>query len=280
MGNLVSHMAHVAAGRRDHRRGRRRTSSSTRPPATRSSPARRSRRCRRATDGTMDSDAVRAVVPRPCRPSRAPDRARHPREHPRPLGGPAARRRLHRARSAAIAHDHGVPLHVDGARLFNAVVALGTSAARRSLADADSATFCLSKGLACPVGSVVVGARTFIGERGAHARWSAAACARSGVLAAAGLVALRDGPDGHDRAPGRRPRQRSPARRRPRIGARRQPISIRRGCAPTSSLPRDRTGAAFLAGLEREGVLHGRPTPQRTDPRRDPLRHRGDRHRS
>ena len=59
---------------------------------------------------------------------------------------------------AEIARDVGVPLHVDGARLFNAAVALGTPA-RELLASADSASFCLSKGLACPVGSIVVGDR-------------------------------------------------------------------------------------------------------------------------
>src|SRR3954452_299552 len=53
-----------------------------------------------------------------------------------------------------VAHEQGVPLHMDGARIFNASVALGTPV-RDLLAAADSATFCLSKALACPVGSVV-----------------------------------------------------------------------------------------------------------------------------
>src|SRR4029077_2689975 len=62
---------------------------------------------------------------------------------------------------AAIAHAHGIPLHIDGARFWNAVVAQGVIA--RDLAGpADSVTFCLSKALACPVGSVVVGDRAFI----------------------------------------------------------------------------------------------------------------------
>ena len=55
------------------------------------------------------------------------------------------------AEVAALARAHGVPLHVDGARIWNAAVALGRPAAEL-LAPADSATFCLSKGLACPVG--------------------------------------------------------------------------------------------------------------------------------
>ena len=88
-----------------------------------------------------------------------------------------------------------MPLHVDGARLFNAVVALGTPA-RELLARADSATFCLSKGLACPVGSVVVGSADFI-ERARRARKIVGGGMRqAGVLAAAGLVALRDGSAG------------------------------------------------------------------------------------
>jgi threonine aldolase len=96
---------------------------------------------------------------------------------------------------AAVAHDRGVPLHVDGARFFNAVVALGVTAAELA-APADSVTFCLSKGLACPAGSVVVGDRTFI-ERARRARKLLGGGMRqAGVLAAAGLIALRDGDAG------------------------------------------------------------------------------------
>ena len=96
---------------------------------------------------------------------------------------------------AAVAHDGGVPLHVDGARIFNAAVALGTPVSRL-LAGADSASFCLSKGLACPVGSVVVGSRDFI-RRARRARKLVGGGMRQvGVLAAPGLVALRDGPAG------------------------------------------------------------------------------------
>jgi threonine aldolase len=93
---------------------------------------------------------------------------------------------------AAIAHDRGVPLHVDGARFFNAVVALGVSP-RELAAPADSLTFCLSKGLACPIGSVVVADRAFI-HRARRARKLVGGGMRQvGILAAAGLMALRDG---------------------------------------------------------------------------------------
>src|SRR3954466_8285568 len=66
---------------------------------------------------------------------------------------------------ADIAHAHGVPLHLDGARFWNAVVALGVAPTELS-GPADTVTFCLSKGLAYPVGSVVVGARDVIWRGG------------------------------------------------------------------------------------------------------------------
>jgi threonine aldolase len=94
-----------------------------------------------------------------------------------------------------VAHDHDVPLHVDGARIWNASVALGTPA-RKLLAPADSATFCLSKGLSCPVGSVVVGTADFIWKARRARKLLGGGMRQAGVLAAAGLVALRDGSDG------------------------------------------------------------------------------------
>jgi threonine aldolase len=96
---------------------------------------------------------------------------------------------------ARVAHDQGVPLHVDGARIFNASVALGTPV-RDLLASADSASFCLSKGLACPVGSVVVGSREFIGRARRARKLLGGGMRQVGVLAAPGLIALRDGPAG------------------------------------------------------------------------------------
>jgi threonine aldolase len=96
---------------------------------------------------------------------------------------------------ARIAHTHGVPLHIDGARLFNASVALGLTP--RQLAEpADSIAFCLSKGLACPIGSIVVGSRDFIHRAWRGRKLVGGGMRQVGVLAAAGLVALSDGPDG------------------------------------------------------------------------------------
>ena len=90
---------------------------------------------------------------------------------------------------------HNIPIHVDGARLFNAVVRLGVSA-RDLVADADSATFCLSKGLAAPIGSVVVGSKEFIWKARRARKLLGGGMRQVGVLAAAGLVALSDGPEG------------------------------------------------------------------------------------
>ncbi len=113
--------------------------------------------------------------------------------HAHSMGQPL--RPAYTAEIAAIAHGRGVPLHVDGARLFNAAVALGVSAAEL-LEHADSATFCLSKGLACPVGSVVVGSAGFVARARRARKLVGGGMRQVGVLAAAGLVALSDGPDG------------------------------------------------------------------------------------
>jgi threonine aldolase len=98
-------------------------------------------------------------------------------------------------RIAAIAHARGVPLHVDGARFFNAVVALGVRPAELA-APADTVTFCLSKGLSCPAGSLVVGSSAVIGRARRARKLLGGGMRQAGVLAAAGLVALRDGDAG------------------------------------------------------------------------------------
>jgi threonine aldolase len=94
-----------------------------------------------------------------------------------------------------VAGEKRVPLHVDAARIWNASVALGTPV-RKLLAPADSATFCLSKGLACPVGSVVVGSADLVWKARRARKMIGGGMRQAGVLAAAGLVALRDGSDG------------------------------------------------------------------------------------
>jgi len=90
---------------------------------------------------------------------------------------------------SAIAREHDMKLHIDGARIFNAATALGTTV-KDLTADADSVQFCFSKGLCAPVGSMIVGSRAFI-ERGRRIRKSLGGGMRqAGILAAACLISL------------------------------------------------------------------------------------------
>jgi threonine aldolase len=88
-----------------------------------------------------------------------------------------------------LADQHDLPIHIDGARLFNAAVALDVSISRLA-AFADSVTFCLSKGLGCPVGSVLCGSRDFIAEARRYRKMLGGGMRQAGVLAAAGVYAL------------------------------------------------------------------------------------------
>jgi threonine aldolase len=93
------------------------------------------------------------------------------------------------AKVGDLARELGLQLHIDGARVFNAAAALGVPAAK--LAEhADSITFCLSKGLCAPVGSVLCGSRAFIGRARRVRKQLGGGMRQAGVLAAAGLVAL------------------------------------------------------------------------------------------
>ena len=90
-----------------------------------------------------------------------------------------------------IARRHGLKIHVDGARIFNAAVALGVKV-HQLAAEADSVSFCLSKGLAAPVGSVVCGSRDFIFQARRARKVLGGGMRQAGVLAAAGIVALNE----------------------------------------------------------------------------------------
>ena len=91
------------------------------------------------------------------------------------------------------AHAAGLPLHLDGARIFNASVALGRSVVELSK-KFDSVMFCLSKGLGAPVGSMLVGSKEFIEEARLVRKMLGGGMRQAGVLAAAGLVALEESP--------------------------------------------------------------------------------------
>ncbi|HEV7821559.1 MAG TPA: GntG family PLP-dependent aldolase [Burkholderiales bacterium] len=90
-----------------------------------------------------------------------------------------------------LARDNGVPVHVDGARLFNAAAALNTNAKEVSQ-HCDSVCFCVSKGLSAPVGSVLCGSQDFIEKARAFRRMVGGNMRQAGPLAAAGIVALEN----------------------------------------------------------------------------------------
>jgi len=90
---------------------------------------------------------------------------------------------------ALIAKENGLKLHIDGARIFNAAVALNV-AVKDLVENADSVTFCLSKGLAAPVGSVVCGGEKFIYQVRRNRKALGGGMRQAGILAAAGLLSL------------------------------------------------------------------------------------------
>jgi threonine aldolase len=145
-------------------------------------------------DGTIDLDDIR-------------DAFRNPADPHEPITGLVTLENTHlhsmaqpispayTAAVADIAHEHGVPLHIDGARFWNAVVALGVDATELA-GPADTVTFCLSKGLGCPVGSVLVGSRDVIWRARRGRKLVGGGMRQAGIIAAAGLIALRDGDAG------------------------------------------------------------------------------------
>jgi threonine aldolase len=88
-----------------------------------------------------------------------------------------------------LADRHGLPVHMDGARIFNAATALGVPVARLA-SFADSVSFSLSKGLGCPVGSLLCGTKEYIAEAHRYRKMLGGGMRQSGILAAAGVYAL------------------------------------------------------------------------------------------
>jgi threonine aldolase len=95
------------------------------------------------------------------------------------------------ARAASLAHDIGMKVHIDGARIFDAVAFFGNDVKDYTRA-ADSVQICLSKGLGAPMGSVVCGNRDFIDRARKYRKSLGGGQRQSGIAAAAGLIALRD----------------------------------------------------------------------------------------
>nr|VFK11821.1 MAG: L-threonine aldolase [Candidatus Kentron sp. LPFa] len=110
-------------------------------------------------------------------------------ENPHNLAGGAIVPRENVVAISRMAHEHGVPVHLDGARLFNAQVATGIPV-RELSAPADSVMFCLSKGLGAPIGSMLCGSEAFIREARVARKFLGGAMRQAGIIAACGLEAL------------------------------------------------------------------------------------------
>jgi threonine aldolase len=95
----------------------------------------------------------------------------------------------HMAEVSAAAHRKKIPLHLDGARIFNAALALETKP-KEIASGADSVSFCLSKGLGCPVGSLLCGSREFVARAHRTRKMLGGGMRQAGIIAAAGIVAL------------------------------------------------------------------------------------------
>jgi threonine aldolase len=146
------------------------------------------------------------------------------------------------------AHERGLKVHMDGARLFNAVAASGVTASR-IVAKTDSVMFCLSKGLGAPVGSMLAGDAATMAEARLYRKRLGGGMRQAGILAAAGLVALEASPmllsDDHSNA-------RLLAERIGLDPAKIQTNIVIFDIARTGLAPAD-----FLARLKSDGILAG-----------------------
>jgi threonine aldolase len=139
-------------------------------------------------DGALDLDELREELERP------PDAhfalpGLIAMENTHNLCAGAAVELSHMAAVAEMARPYSLPVHLDGARVFNAALALETTPAK--LAEhADSVSFCLSKGLACPIGSLLCGDEEFIGRARRTRKMLGGGMRQAGIIAAAGIVAL------------------------------------------------------------------------------------------
>ncbi len=153
---------------------------------------------------------------------------------------------------SAVCAERGVPLYVDGARIFNACAVTGASVADYAAA-ADAMMFCLSKGLGAPIGSMLAGSTEFIREARRLKILFGAAWRQAGLLAAAGLVALEEGPE-------RLPADHANARRLAEGVAEIVPGSVDPACVPTNIVFADVAGTGhdpqeWADLLAAEGVL-------------------------
>jgi threonine aldolase len=137
--------------------------------------------------GMLELEAIRAAV--------RPDNVHFPRtsllaiENTHNLRGGTVLSLGQIGQLVAVGREAGLRVHLDGSRIFNAAAALGVPVAEAA-GNVDSLTFCLSKGLAAPVGSMVVGSRAFIADARKKRKLLGGTMRQAGVIAAAGVVAL------------------------------------------------------------------------------------------
>jgi len=147
------------------------------------------RQVRNDEQGLMDLDEIKSKVRQPG--GSAPRTALICVENTHNFCNGSAVPASYTSEVAAIAHDAGAALHVDGARIFNAAIALETTP-KELAREAETVTFCLSKGLSAPVGSVLCGSADFVTRARRNRRMVGGGMRQSGVLAAAGIVALNE----------------------------------------------------------------------------------------
>jgi len=207
-------------------------------------------------DGTLDLDAVRASI-------RADD-PHFPRTrliaventHNRCNGTPQTPAYLQSV--ADLAREHGVGVHMDGARIFNAATALNVPVADLA-GPVDSLSFCLSKGLSAPVGSLVCGNKAFIREARRNRKVLGGAMRQAGVIAAAGIVALQEMTDRliEDHRNALRLAEELSTMRRAQV----DPERIKTNIVYTNLDPGGPTAAETVARLTEAGVRVGATSP-------------------
>ena len=143
---------------------------------------------RNTDEGELDLDELRAELERPPDAHFA-EPGLIALENTHNLCAGAAVELSHMAAVAELAREHTLPVHLDGARIFNAAIALETTAEKIS-SYADSVSFCLSKGLACPVGTLLCGSAEFIARARRIRKMLGGGMRQAGIIAAPGVVAL------------------------------------------------------------------------------------------
>ncbi|KAJ6809589.1 putative low-specificity L-threonine aldolase 1 [Iris pallida] len=142
-------------------------------------------------DGTMDLQLIEAAIRHPADALYYPTTRLICLENTHANCGGRCVSVEYTDRVGELAKRHGLKLHIDGARIFNASVALGVPV-HRLVQAADSVSVCMSKGLGAPVGSVIVGSKDFIGKARRLRKTLGGGMRQVGVLCAAAYVALRD----------------------------------------------------------------------------------------